>query len=173
MSVRGKIVAVGVMIVASMLAGRVAGAADALPPVTGKVILTIQGKIENTNRDGATDFDRGGLQAIGWHSVKTYTAWTEGEQEFEGVYLSNLLDAVKAHGETLKAEALNDYAVDIPVSDAHQHDVFLALDHDGAPMSVRDKGPIWIIYPTRDSGADVPGEHNDRMVWQLRRLIVE
>jgi hypothetical protein len=50
-----------------------------------------------------------------------------------------------------------------------EHDVFLALDHNGEAMRVRDRGPVWIIYPSEN--VDSPAQRFDAlMVWQLREL---
>lgn len=140
-----------------------------LPPPRGPVILTVAGTIERTNVGGLAEFDLDMLLAMPQTQVRTDTFWTDGPQEFSGVPLADLLAHVGADGATLRATALNDYAIEIPVSDASDHGVLLALEHNGALMRVRDKGPIWVVYPNPD---DVP-EARNRMIWQLRRLDVE
>jgi hypothetical protein len=57
------------------------------------------------------------------------------------------------------------------MSDLDRHDVLLALRRDGEVMQVRDKGPLWIIYPL-DPAEPVLAEIERRMVWQLDELIV-
>ena len=77
-----------------------------------------------------------------------------------------------ADGTVLRATALNDYAVDIPVEDCERYPVILALTRDGAPLSRRDMGPIWIVYP-RDDFPELQVETvNARWVWQLTELEV-
>ena len=50
---------------------------------------------------------------------------------------------------------------------------FLATRIDGQPMRVKDKGPIWIVYPWSGNPAlDTPPFHA-RSIWQLRSLRVE
>ncbi len=136
------------------------------------MLLTVEGAIGKTNREGAADFDRAMLKAIGWRKIESHTDWTEGPQRFAGVPLSALLEAVEARGDSLRAVALNDYAADLPLSDAAEHDVLLALRHNGEAMRVRDRGPIWVIYPQDTLRTDTPGRHNAKMVWQLRTLVV-
>ncbi|OZA14153.1 MAG: hypothetical protein B7Y02_04980, partial [Rhodobacterales bacterium 17-64-5] len=46
----------------------------------------------------------------------------------------------------------------------------LAYEMDGAPMNVRDKGPIWVIYPYDDDSAWRTGTTYARSVWQLDRI---
>lgn len=151
-------------------AGTSAAAELAVPQ--GPVILTVAGSIERTNADGEARFDRAMLVGLEWIEVETHTPWTEGPQRFAGVPLRRLLAAVGARGEVVTAVALNDYSATIPIDDASRFGALLALDQNGEAMTVRNKGPIWIVYP--QSGPDGPTteRHNEKMVWQLRRLEV-
>ncbi|MGF1609552.1 MAG: molybdopterin-dependent oxidoreductase [Kiloniellales bacterium] len=139
---------------------------------TGPVILTVSGAISNTNEDGAATFDDTALEALGLHQLRTSTAWTDGVSTFEGPLLCALLDHVGAEGDTLVARALNDYTVEIPIDDCRKYPVVLALRSDGRPLSVRDKGPIWIVYP-RDDHPELANEViNSRWIWQLEQIEV-
>ena len=105
-------------------------------------------------------------------SFRTTTNWTEGEREFSGVLLSDLLEVLDIRGRSLKAIALNDYTVEIPVSDARPGGPIVAYALDGKPMSVRDKGPLWIVYPY-DSSVEYRSETiYARSIWQLDRIEV-
>lgn len=150
-----------------------AARADGKLPDAGKpVLLEVTGKISVTNAGTTAMFDREMLSALPQHRLETYTDWTEGLQVFEGPLLADLLERVGAHGGTIRAIALNDYQVDIPRADSDDHGVILALQHNGAPLSVRDKGPIWIIYPNPNPKSATASQHNDKSVWQLRSLDV-
>ena len=139
----------------------------------GKVILTVSGKIDRTNDSGQAQFDREMLEGIGTKRLETSTPWTEGVQSFEGILIGDLLDTIGADGDTVKAIALNDYVIDIPVSDFDRFEVLLALKMNGEYMRVRDKGPIWIVYPyDQHDELNEPGI-KERAVWQLRELIVK
>lgn len=146
--------------------------AGALPSPEGPVVLSISGAIGRTNVGDRADFDRSMLTAFPRHELVTYTPWTEGPQTFSGPALSDVLAAVEVAGTVMRAIALNDYEIDIPVSDAEKHDVLLALYHDGEPMGIRDMGPIWIIYPLDEEAAAASVPLSQRMVWQLRSLMV-
>jgi len=113
----------------------------------GPVILTVEGAIENRNTDAGAIFDFEMLESLPRHAVTTTTPWTQGKQTFEGVRMADILAHVGATGNLLTAYALNDYFIDIPVGDIATFDVLLADTHNGDRMSVRDKGPLWIIYP--------------------------
>ncbi len=141
-----------------------------LPIPKGKVILAVSGAIENTNADGVAEFDRDMLEALGMTQVQMETQWTRGRPVFEGVLASALLDAVGARGETARAVALNDYVVEIPLDDFRRYPVVLALKMEGRYMRVRDKGPIWVVYPHEQFEELQSVEIQTRWIWQLRRL---
>ena len=112
------------------------------------------------------------LEALPQTVIRTETPWTEGVVEFEGPLLRTVLAHVDARGETLEAVALNDYSVDIPVQDTVDYPVILALKMNGNTLRVRNKGPLWVIYPWDDYRALRSESYYARAIWQLRRLIV-
>lgn len=154
------------------LVGRKAFAASALMPSAGPVILEIEGAISQTNAYAKAHFDRAMLVSLDWVEVESNTSYTDGPQQFAGPTLASLLEAVGAHGETLFATAINDYTVEIPIAHAQRHRVILAMHLNGAPMRVRDKGPIWIVYPM-DADEVVENPFDSRMIWQLAHLRVQ
>lgn len=135
-------------------------------------ILTVTGEIGVTNIGVGAAFDRAMLEALDWREIETYTPFTEGIQRFSGPTLASLLDALEVDDGLLLAVALNDYTIDIPVKDARAHGILLALDHNGSAMRLRDKGPIWLIYPWGEPEGFDP-EQVSRMIWQLNRLRVQ
>lgn len=156
-----------------LLAAAAMAHADDLAMPAGPVLLTLSGKLERTNREGAAVFDAAMLAALPRHRVETSTPWTDGKKMFEGVLLADLLDLVGAQdAQTLRATALNEYEIAIPASDAAEFGVLLAMSMDGKPLSRRDKGPIWIVYP-RDGISRIQDERYDaRWVWQLSKIEV-
>ena len=136
------------------------------------VVLTVSGAISVTNGDGTATFDLAMLESLGTSEVRTTTIWTEGEQVFEAVPLATILDAVGAEGSELRALAINDYQVSIPVADITDTAPLVAIRLNGAEMSVRDKGPLWVIYPF-DSDESYRNEiAYTRSIWQLDRIEV-
>jgi hypothetical protein len=113
------------------------------------------------------------LEALGASRIRTSTAWTTGPQNFEGVSLKTLLERVGAFGSSVEAIALNDYKVEIPVSDFARWPVILAYRMNGELMRVRDKGPLWIIYPQDDFPALNTKETQGKWVWQVKELRVK
>lgn len=144
--------------------------ADTIPKPKGDVVLRVEGNISNSNAPSGVQFDRSMLDSLGRHSLKTSTSWTDGVPTFEGVRLADVLAKVGAKGKTIIATALNDYSVEIPKSDATTYNVLLADTMNGKKLSLRDKGPLWIVYP-RDQHAELNTESfNDRWIWQLGKL---
>ncbi len=146
--------------------------ADVLPAPTVRPILAISGMIAVRNFGDEARFDRPMLEALGTTSFKATTPWFEGAVEFEGVPMTRLLHAVGASGDKITAVALNDYTTEIPVSDFDRFGVILALKRNGEYMSIRDKGPLFIIYPY-DSQPELQNRrYYARSAWQVARLIV-
>ncbi len=133
---------------------------------TGAVVLTISGAIEVGNNAGSAEFDLALLESLPTATLETTTPWTEGLQVFRGVLMRDLLQAVQASGTAVKATALNDYFVEIPIEDFAADPVLLATRRNGETMTVRNKGPLWIIYPSDSSNPRA----QERMVWQLSKL---
>lgn len=136
---------------------------------TGEVILTVSGSIENTNSIGMAEFDLPMLEALARSSFVTATPWTSGPTTFEGVALADLLAAVGASGKVMTVTALNDYSATIPVSDA-QSGAILAYRINGAYFSIREKGPLWLMYPFDKLPQLKREEIYTRSVWQVRKI---
>jgi hypothetical protein len=81
-----------------------------------------------------------------------------------------LLAAVGAQGSVLRAEALNDYRVDIPVEELTRHGAIVAYLLDDKPMPVREKGPLVVIYPFDSRPELRTAVYYSRAIWQLRSL---
>ena len=155
----------------SCLVGSFSMPAYALDNPRSPAILTLSGAIDGAAEGEMMRFDRAALEALDWREIRTFTSFTEGEQSFAGPTLASLLQAVGVSDGVLRATAVNDYTVEIPVSHAFDHDVLLALDHNGSPMTVRTKGPVWIVYPLSEDAAKRQ-PFDSEMIWQLVRIEV-
>ncbi|PXA98120.1 oxidoreductase [Nostoc sp. 3335mG] len=150
-----------------------AHALDPLPAPTGPVLLTVNGNVTVTNSPNGAEFDREMLYALGLEEVRTTTAWTDGIQVFEGVLLKSVLDRVGARGTVITATAINEYVAPIPMEDPEKYRVLLAAKMNGVEMTVRDRGPLWVVYPREDHAELLEPHRNDRWVWQVRELNVQ
>ncbi|MEG1211270.1 MAG: molybdopterin-dependent oxidoreductase [Leclercia sp.] len=147
--------------------------AGELTKPTGKVLLTLSGNIENTNEDGKAVFDIASLEKLGMVSFETTSPWYNGRTTFTGVPLRKLMDYVGAKGSVAKVVALNDYTTVIPLSDFNKYNVILALKVNGEYMRVRDKGPLFIVYPY-DSMPELNNKvFYSRSAWQVSKINIE
>jgi hypothetical protein len=157
------------------LAGGALGAAPAraLETPRGPVVLTVSGKVARPNDGPRAVFDMTMLEAMTQTSFTTRTPWYSQPRKFTGPLLRDVLAAAGAQGTTVRALALNDYRVDIPFEDSQQHDMVLARLLDDKPMPVRDKGPLFIIYPFDSKPELKNAVYYSRSAWQLKALDVQ
>lgn len=117
------------------------------------------------------EHDRDGLRGMNPVRIATSTPWTDGVQEFTGVPLSKLLPGLDAQSR-IQLTAINDYAVSMPADAVGDEYPVVAYERNGQPMSLRDKGPFWLIYPF-DLAAEYQTETvYARSVWQLVKIEV-
>lgn len=51
--------------------------------------------------------------------------------------------------------------------------MIIAYKRNGEYLSIRNKGPLWIIFPVKDFPELDGLETDQKMAWNLRHLIVE
>jgi hypothetical protein len=139
----------------------------------GPVVLKISGKIDIKNTASGAVFDDALLDALPQKSFVTETPWTKGLVKFTGPLLSDVLKAVNASGTNIKAVALNDYKVNIPMEDVRKYGVILARQMDGKALAVRDKGPLFVMYPFEQFAELKTSIYFSRCIWQLQSIFVE
>ncbi|MCT4372543.1 oxidoreductase [Yangia mangrovi] len=157
---------------ALLVAPVAAAAAKDLPKPEEQPLLVVSGAISNTNLDGTASFDFDMLEGLDTVTFTTKTIWTDGEQTFTGVQLSDLMELVGATGNEIKATAINDYAVNIPREDWVDGGPIVAFLNHGEKMPVRNKGPLWIVYPFDQRPEYQTEQIYSRAIWQLDRIIV-
>lgn len=132
----------------------------------GPVVLTVSSK------QSRTDFDMARLERLPQRSISTETPWYSAARTFSGPLLREVLAAANATGSSARLVALNDYRVEMPVTDAQGYDVILARLLDGKPMSVREKGPLFVMYPFDSQPQLRNAVYFSRCIWQLRSIEV-
>lgn len=86
-------------------------------------------------------------------TIVTETPWTQGNTEFKGISAQALLAWMGVKQADLKVIALNKYWAEIPYSDIEKYNPVFAIQNNGKPMQIRDRGPIWSIYPLSSSAS--------------------
>ena len=137
-----------------------------LAPATGPAVLTVTGAAGGS--PVVVDFP--GLDAVATRRYDIYEPFEKRNVAFKGVELAAVLDAagVPASATRVRMTALDDYLVDLDMADVRKGGVILATRADGAAITVKEGGPIRIVF--RD-GSEV-GKNTDRWIWSLNRLEV-
>lgn len=156
--------ALGSVLSAPTLAG------GTLAQPTGEVVLTVTGDIGVSNQGDSAVFDIEMLKALGEVTFATGTPWTDGVHEYTGVPLHALIEALGVTEGSIMATAINDYATEIPLTDAVEGGPILAYLQNGKLMSIREKGPLWLIYPYDLNEAYQADLIFSRSIWQLQRI---
>ena len=144
--------------------------AQALETPTGPVVLTLSGRIRIANAGAQARFDMAMLAALPNRTLETRTPWYGKVRRFTGPLLRDVLAAAGAQGSKLRLLALNEYQVDMPWDDALRYDVIVARLLDGAPMAVRDKGPLFVVYPFDAQPELRSAIYYSRSAWQLKAI---
>lgn len=146
---------------------------DEVPPPTGKVVLVVRGGT-TTNVGDELRLDLAQLDSLEQVEYSVDDSLATGRRStFSGPLVRTVLGLAGAEdGRTMHTAALNDYLVDVPVSDATDLPLILATRMDGKRMSVANYGPTRFVYPTEGYGLD-PVTYDPRWIWQLRSIEVE
>ncbi len=147
--------------------------AERLAKPTTRPILTITGKITHTTDGERALFDMDMLKALPQGEIRTSTPWYEGPVVFSGPLASALFEKVGATGKSILAIALNDYSVRIPLDDFKKYPVVFATEVNGKRLSIREKGPIFVIYPFDESPETKNETYFQRCIWQLTSIDVQ
>lgn len=138
-----------------------------------RVILTVEGQIETCNNGLEARFDLAMLEALPKAVVKTANPWEPGIATYEGVPLAALLSAVQANGTVIRITALNDYRADMDVADAASTGAILAYRRNGAQIPVREKGPLFVVFPFTEHPFLLTEQRYAQSVWQVARITVK
>lgn len=147
--------------------------AQGLDTPQGKTVLSVSGKIGEKNKGELAVFDMAMIEALPQHSFTTRTPWYDKPVKFTGPLLADVLAAVKASGTTVSAVAINDYKISIPIEDVGHHGVLMARLINDKPISVRHKGPLFVVYPFDKAAELRTSTYYERSIWQLKALDIQ
>lgn len=120
----------------------------------------------------AVTFSLADLDALDQVMITTTTIWTEGEITFTGPSLQAVLRMAEIVSPNLTFTALNDYAIEMSAPEADAIYPILATRMDGQLMSVREKGPFWIVFPYDSDPSFQTETIYSQSIWQLDRIDV-
>jgi hypothetical protein len=173
-----------------ILAAAVALGAGLPAAAEGPVLLTVTGDVANPNRgavdpeydklfafnnvsfEEATEFDVESLAELPQATVRTDFPMGGETVEFTGPLLEDVLAAAGATGETVTVQAMDGYAIEVPVSDMVAKGAVVALARDGKPLGIGDFGPTQIVFPRGDR-PDLADMNDDWWIWQIFHIKVD
>lgn len=113
-------------------------------------MLSITGSVGNQNIASATDFTWDMLKSPSAVIFNAATKGNAGEMTFISVSVKNLNSANGAIAAIPHSFAPNDQSVDVSTEGAADDGPTMAYHTSGRPMSHRDLGPLWLVYPFDD-----------------------
>ena len=140
--------------------------AQTIKPATADELLVVK----NLANPGQAELrlSEADLLALPQVTIRTRTEFTDGVVEFVGPLARDAIASINLDSATtVHLVAVNDYSIDIPLSDFDDYDVILAMQANGDHLSVRNKGPIWLMYPLDDHAELQDPVYNIRLIWQL------
>jgi len=150
-----------------------ASAADAPTPKAGRTVLSI---LREDGQGTPIRFDLAALQKLERRTIVSAlppSMKVQGQHEWVGVPIRAVLTAAGIKGATtIRVSALNAYSAAIPAEDLNRYDPILAYLRDGKPMSIREKGPLFVIYPFDQYSELQQMEYVNRAVWQANEIFV-
>ena len=173
--------------------GLVLGAGTAIAQTDkadGPILLTVTGSVSNTNRGGfdpetdkffgynevefsnAKEFDFSSLADL--DMVKIKADFPKGRQvhDYEGPLLEDVLESAGATGDTVTIQALDGYAVEIPLKEIIDMGAVVALKRNGEMFGIGDFGPTQIVFP-RAERSDLADMSDDNWVWSIFHINVK
>ena len=103
--------------------------------------------------------------------ITTSLPWVDGELVYSGVTLQTVLEIMDLPiASQVTFVALNDYKIAVPKEDFYDYQPIIAIKQDGEFMSVRDKGPYWLIYPLSTRPDINNTDFHAKMIWQIRDI---
>lgn len=144
--------------------------ADTLPLPTGKAVLVVSGKLARTNVDRQAHLDIDMLRSMPVTELVTTTPWETQAQTFTGVRVNALLDYLGSDSTMMVAIGLDDYRFTLKNVDFDKFPVIIAYQQNGQNLSLRQLGPLRIVFPYTDYPELDTGINEFSAVWQLVQL---
>lgn len=129
--------------------------------------LIVDGQGDGTDLRAFTDAD---LMALPQVSFNTSTIWTNATAQFSGPSLASVLEAAGAQDGNIRMTAINDYKVDMPRAQIEPAAPIIANRIDGAPFGIREKGPLWLVFPFDSDDRYQTEEVYSFSIWQLTQI---
>lgn len=164
----------------------------AAPPALaeGPVLLTVTGDVSAPNRgavnpdydklfvfndvtfDRAREFDLSDLEKLPQETVRADFPKGGAETEFSGPLLKDVLAEAGASGQTLTVQAMDGYAIEVPLAEMVEKGAVVALERNGRPFGIGNFGPTQIVFPRGDR-PDLKDMPDDWWIWEIYHINVK
>ena len=125
-----------------------------------------------TDGKQTVEFTREQLAGMKQEVIETSSKWIEGVNKFSGPLIMDLLNEAGFAGETIEAEALDKYSLDVPRSHLTGDGAILAISMNDKPLP-EEQAPFWIIFPYDQNPETKNEEHESWSVYKLAKLTVK
>ena len=145
--------------------------AQSVPEHVATPILTVL-VYEETKVLKVLEYTLEDLKQLPSDMFTTSTIWTTDKQDFTGIWMHTFLETFDASEAKIELLAVNDYRIQLSVDAFTPNSALLAYEHNGAPMSPRKYGPLWVVY-NYDSNPRFRTETvYSQSIWQLDRIVI-
>lgn len=137
--------------------------------------LKITGKITNFTNPTKREYRLTEQEILSMekNSIRTSTNWTSAHN-FSGFRVMDLLKKVGATGTHLEIHCLDDYIYTIPISDISKYGAILAYEKDGNRITIKEFGPLGLIYPRDQYPTELSGPEMDaKSTWHVTHIVVK
>lgn len=119
-------------------------------------------------------FSQSDLDSLTQQSIETTSPYFEGQIRFSGPQLEAVLQHASVSNvndsRPITLRALNNYSVKTTTETLIENGAIIATRKSGSRLSLRDRGPFWIILPLSDR-PELDNENYHRLlVWQLSHI---
>lgn len=134
------------------------------PVTSGRAFSAVHGTIK-------TEVDLSDLSKLPRYKLLTDSPWEDGQQEFEGVLLRDVLALLQmSDARAVIIYATDNYSQRIPREDWLDYPTLLALRADGSFLTRRTKGPTRLVYPVLDHPELDNPVHKGRWIWLIETV---
>lgn len=134
---------------------------------TEAVLLTLHGS------DGPQGLRLADLDALPQQRFTTSTIWTTAPTEFSGPALADVLALSGLGGGPLRLRAANNYSILLDPSMIEAAAPIVATRLNGQTFGLRDRGPLWLVFPY-DADSRFRTEHTfAASIWQLTDILTD
>lgn len=116
-------------------------------------------------------FTREELESLPQTTFTTSTPWTKGTHTYQGPKLHFITTKLPQTVHTIRIYAINGYSYDIEIQELHKYPFVLATQQDGKNLTLRNKGPLWVLLPF-DQNPSFTSKHRllNQAVWQVNKI---